>query len=92
MNSVNLEGGMDGTARIQVAKFRREGRCHWGSLRGGGDFCGVLNGIWKEEGGDWLKPAEDKTCNLELIWPSPLPLPFSLLSLLTFCLETTINL
>lgn len=91
MNSVNLEGGMDGTARTQVAKFRREGGCHWGRLRGGGDFCGVLNGIWKEDGGYWLKLAEDKTCNLELICPSLLPPPSSLLSLLTFCLETTIN-
>lgn len=59
--------------------------------RGDGDFCGVLNGIWKEEEGDRLKLAEDKTCNLELICPSPFPPPFSLLSLLTFCLETTIN-
>ena len=39
--------------------------------RGDGDFCGVLNGIWKEEGGDQLKLAEYKTCNLELICPSP---------------------
>ena len=39
--------------------------------RGVGDFCGVLNGIWKEEGGDRLKLAEDKTCNLELFCPSP---------------------
>lgn len=50
--------------------------------RGDGDFCGVLNGIWKEEEGDRLKLAEDKTCNLELICPSPLPPPFSLLSAL----------
>lgn len=82
MNSVNLEGGMDGTARTQVGKFKRKGGCHWGRLRGRWGFDGLLNRIRKKEGGDWLRLAEDEAYNLDMIYPFPSPAHFSLLSLL----------